>query len=87
MTLFVIIGIFILTVSGILFYMRSAKLPLEQERNVIVESIPTMFLSVNNFVESCIREEAVKALTKMGETGGFVDIEEQGITTLAEPTS
>ena len=86
-TLFVIIGIFILTVSGILFYMRSAKLPLEQERQVIVESIPTMFLSVNNFVESCIREEAVKALTKMGETGGFVDIEEQGITAAAGPTS
>ena len=86
-TLFIVIGTLVLLASGIVFYTKSSTVPLEQQRLIIIENLPTQFLPVNNFIENCIRDKMVKAFTKIGETGGFISLEENSIISLPDPTA
>lgn len=76
-TLFIIIGIIILFSVITLFYIRSRAV--KEDLEVGVEEaleIPSWAKEVESFVETCIRDTAIKAFKKIGEHGGYIDFED-----------
>jgi len=74
-TLFIIISIVVIAVVGILFFIRA-----KTEAGVSgAENIPQEAHPLNMFVESCLRETAETGLRIIGERGGYINPEENGI--------
>ena len=72
-TIFIIIGLVIL-ISLIIFLLVKSKIEKEEiapGKSMIVEELPTEFLPVRPFVDSCLEQTAIQGLTILGERGGY----------------
>ncbi len=85
-SVFIIIGIIILLVFGLTFYIKS-RTSRTEEIGPIVEKVPTQLYPIKLFIEQCIDKTATDAITLIGESGGYTDISEFGITHTADPTT
>jgi len=85
-SVFIIIGIIILLVFGLAFYIKS-RTSRTEEIGPIVEKVPTQLYPIKLFIEQCIDKTATDAITLIGESGGYTDISEFGITHTADPTT
>ncbi len=85
-SVFIIIGIIILLVFGLAFYIKSRASKTE-EVEPIVEKIPTELYPIKVFIEQCIDKTATDAIILIGESGGYTDISRFGITHTADPTT
>lgn len=85
-SIFIIIGIIILLVLGLAFYLRARANRIEGVEP-IVEDIPTQLHPIKNFIEQCIDRTATDAITILGKSGGYTDISEFGITHTTDPTT
>ncbi len=85
-SVFIIIGIIILLVFGLAFYIKS-RISRTEEIGPIVEKVPTQLYPIKLFIEQCIDKTATDAITLIGESGGYTDISEFGITHTADPTT
>jgi len=86
-TLFIIIGLIILIIAGIALYMSQRI----TEEAVIPEiakinEVPADLQPIKSFVESCLMEKAEEALRMLGDRGGYIDPEKQGLRLGNEPT-
>ncbi|MEK6963000.1 MAG: hypothetical protein AABX70_01140 [Nanoarchaeota archaeon] len=82
-TLFVILGIFILALIGLTIYMKSVPQQ-EQLQKEVTEVIPGEFQPVKQFVERCVFEIGKEALVKAGQHGGHVDPVKSGVISIPE---
>ena len=85
-SVFIIIGIIILLVFGLAFYIKS-KISRTEEVEPIIEKIPTELYPIKVFIEQCIDKTATDAIILIGESGGYTDISSFGITHTADPTT
>jgi len=85
-SVFIIIGIIILLVFGLAFYIKS-RISKPEEIEPIIEDIPTQLYPIKIFIEQCIDRTATDAINLIGESGGYTDISEFGITHTADPTT
>ncbi|MBU1204456.1 MAG: hypothetical protein KKE93_00935 [Nanoarchaeota archaeon] len=84
-SVFIIIGIIIVLVLGLAFYLRARAHRIEGVEP-IVEEIPTQLHPIKIFIEQCIDRTATDAVILIGESGGYTDISDFGITHTADPT-
>jgi len=84
-SVFIIVGIIILLASGLTFYII-ARVSRIDNVEPIIEDIPTQLYPIKLFIEQCIDKTATDAITLIGESGGYTDISEFGITHTADPT-
>ena len=85
-SVFIIIGIIILLLGGLTFYLKARANKIERVEP-IVEKIPTQLYPVKLFVEQCIDKTATDAIILIGESGGYTDISKFGITHTPDPTT
>ncbi|MFC1723682.1 hypothetical protein ACFL0V_06075 [Nanoarchaeota archaeon] len=73
-TIFIIIGVLLVAVAGIVFYMTSisGQVP-ESEIEVIAEEVPNQVKPIKEFVEECVKSVSKEAIEKMGRHGGYID--------------
>ena len=84
-SIFIIIGIIILLLGGLVFYLRARAHRIEGVEPII-EDIPTQLHPIKIFIEQCIDRTATDAIILIGESGGYTDISEFGITHTADST-
>jgi len=85
-SVFIIIGIIILLVFGLTFYIKS-RASRTEEIEPIVENIPTQLYPIKTFIEQCIDKTATDAVVLIGESGGYTDISNFGIAHTSDPTT
>ncbi len=78
-TIFIILGIILLIIVGSYIVIESEGVKVIESEQAVVEEVPVMFEPVQQFVEYCIIREGENALTKIGNSGGYVDLYEHGI--------
>ncbi|MBU0666055.1 MAG: hypothetical protein ABIC91_00810 [Nanoarchaeota archaeon] len=86
-TLFVIAGLVMIVLVGLLLMMRSISMknlpPIDE-----TTSVQTEFVPLKNYVETCISEIAKEGLKKIGFHGGYIAPENQGFYAIpGMPTS
>ncbi|MBI2138763.1 hypothetical protein HYU13_04190, partial [Candidatus Woesearchaeota archaeon] len=79
--LFIIVGLLILL--GTAFFISYAALKRQEIAPSITQtataSTPAWAAPVNEFVESCMKEIAIRGFKKLGEHGGYIDLADAGI--------
>ncbi len=87
-TAFVVIGIIILIVAGIIVTIN--VITTEPSDDVLITRVsetPVEFQPINDFIESCIAKVGQEGITKLGFHGGYIDLNRYGIRpNAAEPT-
>ncbi len=68
-TVFIILGILIITILGIVFYLYQDKLKINQNPEFDFSKTEV----VKNYVEGCIEKVGNEALTKLGNQGGLIN--------------
>ena len=76
-TLFVLLGIFLMIITGILIFFFSQKLPQQ-------EATPLQTEAVTQLVEKCITKTAEEAILATGKRGGYFILPEQRTIDLRE---
>lgn len=76
-TIFIIIGIIILIVVALLLYVQREKV--SGFLTEPIETIPSQYLPVRNFVEGCIMNTATQAIMLLGLQGGYIDVPQWSI--------
>ncbi|MBS3097932.1 hypothetical protein J4209_04020 [Candidatus Woesearchaeota archaeon] len=89
-TVFIILGLIILIGIGASIYYFSAK-TLKKEDVVRAEDVPNWAVPVTSFIDGCMDELGTKALIKIGEHGGYIDMNDDYLSgrefiIKAEPT-
>ncbi|MBI1969946.1 hypothetical protein HYS48_04595, partial [Candidatus Woesearchaeota archaeon] len=64
-TVFIIIGIFLLAAVAVFLYLKQDRTGLEIE-----QAIPEEFMPIKHFVEECIQKYAQQGILLMGVQGG-----------------
>ena len=78
--LFIIIGIVIIIVAGIIIVINlPEEKELEKEVTIQVAEKPVEFLPISNFVENCIAQIGTEGIKQIGFHGGYTDLEKYGI--------
>ena len=85
-SIFIIVGIIILLASGLVLYVRVRAQRIEGVE-LIVEKIPTQLYPIKTFIEQCIDKTATDAVILIGESGGYTNLNEFGITHTSDPTT
>ena len=88
-TLFIIVGIIVLIGAGLYFGIREDIITgeLDVSRELVLEEVPTEFVPVRSFMDSCLREVGKEGLEFLGNRGGFVDLVGNEIITRADATT
>jgi len=84
-SVFIIIGIIILLLGGLTFYLKARASKIEGVEPII-EKVPTQLYPIKLFIEQCIGRTATDGVILIGESGGYIDISEFGIMHTADPT-
>ncbi|MFH1324373.1 MAG: hypothetical protein ABIH64_03940 [Nanoarchaeota archaeon] len=75
LTLFIIMGIIILLGAVFFLYIYGEIKPNPGTEEIAAE-VPDWAKPVNEYVQNCIQEIAVKGFKKMGEHGGYIDMDD-----------
>lgn len=78
-TIFIILGLVLLLMVSILIYSIAIQRKVI-EREPVVEEIPLWAESIKLYVEECIKEKTVEALKKIGEHGGYIDMNDEDLS-------
>jgi len=78
-TVFIIIGIVIVAAVSIFLVVRSQQAGLPEE-TIVSERTPDEFKPVKDFVESCLNQKLKEAFIKIGQHGGYVDMEDRDMS-------
>ncbi len=78
-TIFIILGIVLLLMTSILIYSVTTRRK-SAEQEVLVEEVPVMFDPIKTYVEECIKEKTIEALKKIGEHGGYIDMNDEELS-------
>ena len=79
-TVFIILGILILLISGIYLVTRAIKVEEYITIIPIIANVPDELLPIRTYTEACINNLAEDALKKLGTQGGYIDLEQFGIS-------
>jgi hypothetical protein len=80
-TIFIIIGVLVLLISATFFYVRYTRVREAIPVIPVLEDIPEQAQPVSIYVQTCLSFLAEEGLRKLGTQGGYIDLEEAGITT------
>ncbi len=83
-SVFIIIGILLILFVGIALFIRSI---ITEDTEQQPEDIPSEFYPVKIFIEQCISRTASEAIQLIGESGGYTNLDEFGITHTSDPTT
>jgi len=80
-TIFIIMGMILLIGAAVIMYITS----LQQEETkaqteITTVEIPTWAQPVNNYVEGCIQTIAIEGFKKLGERGGYIDLNDDELS-------
>ena len=88
-TVFIILGILLLGIFGLFLYFTGTTI--EQEvtsaSRDIVEDVPSEFIAIQSYTESCIESTATEALIILGQQGGHLFPDLVGDYSLSDPTN
>lgn len=75
-TIFIVLGIVILVVFGLLFFVRGnvVEKSFEEEMNAL--TVPAKIQSVKLYFDNCVEDLTEEGLSKIGEQGGYFDLPE-----------
>lgn len=80
-TLFIILGILILFAVFAFFYIRAAVVKEEIIEEIpVVVKVPLEFEPIRLFTQECLEKVGTEGLKILGEQGGYIDLEESGIS-------
>ena len=73
-TVFIIIGILILFVTGMIFFLTKYTIQeqITEEGAPVIASVPTAFQPIQSFTENCLSSSAKRGLLILGEQGGHI---------------
>ncbi len=83
-SVFIIIGILLILFVGLALFIRSV---ITKDTEHQPEDIPSEFYPVKIFIEQCISRTASEAIQLIGESGGYTNLDEFGITHTSDPTT
>lgn len=86
-TVFIIIGIILLIVAGLYFLLRPQLIGLDADIRDVSAVVPREYQPIKAFLDTCLREEAVNALRLLGEQGGYIYPDENGVEPGDVPTT
>ncbi|MEM4263600.1 MAG: hypothetical protein QW666_01740 [Candidatus Woesearchaeota archaeon] len=74
-TIFIIIGIIILTALGIGIYIYTTKAikPLEEAALPAIQKVPAEAQPIQDYITNCVESTAKTALHRIGDYGGYID--------------
>ena len=72
-TLFIIIAIVLLVAIGITYYVINKNSEITNEEFTQIQEVEINLRPIQQFVEKCMHEEAIKGIKKIGEGGGYID--------------
>ncbi|MBN2457605.1 hypothetical protein JXB31_00565 [Candidatus Woesearchaeota archaeon] len=79
-TVFILLGILLLLGTGIYFYFVSYT----ENKNIIdepvVDDVPEHFKKIQLYVLECVERVSVEAVVKIGENGGYIDLDDASYT-------
>ncbi len=78
-TVYIIIGILFLVAAALFFYIRAEKIKLEAPAQQETAEVPLEFQALNSYIEGCIIKTGTEALIKIGNSGGYTNLEENNI--------
>lgn len=78
-TVYIIIGIIALLSVSVFLYIRSAKVEAPVSYKPTIEQIPVEAEPIRLYVESCIADVAEDGLRRIGDYGGYYDIQDAGL--------
>jgi len=79
-TIFIIIGaLALILISGVL-YLQFTRVKEEAPIIPIIEEVPEQAIPVKNYIEECLSKTAEDALRKLGNQGGYTNLESAGIS-------
>ncbi len=84
LTLFIILGIILIILSVLFFYLSFWDQIESPEK--IIEEIPAQLLPLKQYIEGCIESTAKQAIILIGESGGYINVTEAGIMVSPDPT-
>lgn len=70
-TIFAVIGVILLIVFGLVFYIYSAEEGIERGR-LLVDDVSEEYSPIQDYVHSCIENIGEKGIKKLGERGGYL---------------
>ncbi|MBD3355385.1 hypothetical protein GF361_05375 [Candidatus Woesearchaeota archaeon] len=79
-TVFIIVGILVLLVASGVFYFRYITVREEIPVIPVIEDVPAQAIPVKDYIEECVFQKAEEALRKLGNQGGYVNLESAGIS-------
>ena len=80
-SIFIIIGIIIVLVAGILFWMSEESID-----KPILSKVPQKAMPIREYVTACLEKTTNQGLKVIGDQGGIIDIRNSGLNLDIEPT-
>lgn len=84
-TLFIIIGAVIL-ISALLLYFLNIDVTSDPGLDYSLREVPLEMRPIDNFIHECLETVAINGLKVIGKQGGYISLEEAGITSSLDPT-
>ena len=80
-TIFIIIGILMLLIAGVVFYLISIRGEVSTaEIEEAVEEAPEEIKAIHSYITSCIDKVSLEGINKIGQHGGYIDMRDQEIS-------
>jgi len=73
-TIFIIIGILLISAAGFYFYAQTIKKPIEPEVNLVQQQVPIAFDPIRQYANDCIYSVASDGIKLIGKLGGYVSL-------------
>src|SRR3989344_8998203 len=73
-TIFIIIGILLISAAGFYYYSQTIKNPIEPEVNIVQQQVPVAFDPIRQYANDCIYSVASDGVKLIGKQGGYVSL-------------
>ncbi len=73
-TIFIIIGLLLISAAGFYFYAQTIKKPIEPEVNLVQQQVPIAFDPIKKYANDCIYSVASDGIKLIGKQGGYVSL-------------
>ena len=88
-TIFIILGILLLAIVGLLFYFKTLTITetFETEGRPVTVTVPQEFIAIQEYTETCLGSIAEQGLKILGQQGGYINPEDVGVYSASDPTN
>src|SRR3989344_2185852 len=73
-TIFIIIGVLLISAAGFYFYAQTIKNPVEPEVSLVQQQVPVAFDPIKQYTNDCIYSVASNGIRLIGKHGGYASL-------------